>query len=180
MGDQVEVYAYVDYLRKGQSTNSTSNAWGTNLPTITQPAASATRSVVCSRTELGSSRTTLEVTPYGGNTNNDIINLKVLGWNRTPGTTSPYVAPLWVPHLICEVQATLSSTLVGVAGRDVIATEFFADTLTLTYGVAVLYQGAGDVDIARFECGISGFEIVEIDYKTGTGGDTMNSLWRLL
>lgn len=174
---QVALESLVSNWKLAQSTNSTATSFSALLSTLTRPAASATRSVI----DLGKpgSRTsnTLEVMPFGGNDNNDIVITKVSGWNfvKDPGTRG-----MWVSRMICEVSATLSSTLVGLADEDVVATEFFADTLTLTTGIAVLLQGTADLDNASFQCDVSGFEIVEITYDLGTGGDTQNALYRFI
>lgn len=161
----------VPELKKAQSTNSTATSFSALIPTNTKPEASATRSVFDLGHKGTRDRNSLVVYPYGGNDNNDIVITKVSGWNQTP-------LGMWVSSLICEVSATLSSTLLGLASREVVATEFFADTLTLTTGVAELYQGTADVDIAYFICSVAGFELVEITYDLGTGGDTQNALYR--
>lgn len=111
------------------------------------------------------------VMPYGGNDNNDIGNWKVVGWNRTPGGQL-------IPETKCEVQGTLSSTLTGNAGLDVLATEFFCDTLTLTTGTAAIFQGTADIDPAYFRAPITGCEWFEILFDLGTGGDSLNALVR--
>ena len=161
-------------LVKGQSTNSTATSFSALVATVTKPEASATRTVI----DLGlgpKQRSTLVVYPYGGNDNNDLINVKVSGWSRVHPVSGGQ--QMWVSSLICTVQATLSSTLVGLAGMPVVATEFFADVLTLTTGIAVLVQGAADVDTAYFKCSTGPFELIEITGDLDTGGDTMNWLY---
>lgn len=158
-------------LNKAQATNSTATSFSALIPTLDRPAASATRSVFDLGKRGTRDRNSLVVYPYGGDANNDIVITKVSGWNQTP-------LGMWVSSMICEVSATLSSTLVGLASREVVATEFFADTLSLTAGVAELYQGTADLDIAYFICSTAGFEIIEITYDLGTGGDRQNALYR--
>lgn len=173
---QVALSSLVSDWKKAQSTNSTATSFSASLATATKPEASATRSIISVVKSMRDSNT-LCVMPYGGNDNNDVINQKVRGWNfiKSAGTYG-----LWVPSLICEVQATLSSTLVGVAGEDVVATELFADILTLTTGIAVLKQGTADIDAATYLVDVSGFELVEITYDLGAGGDTQNALYRFV
>lgn len=164
-------------LTKGQSTNSTASSFAAIVATLTTPVPSATRTIIDFPQHVPKDRNTLRVWPIGGNDDNDIINVKVTGWSFEQNTQNP-AKILWVPGTICEVQATLSSTLVGLAGHSPSATEFFADTLTLTTGYAVLFQGTANVDTAWFECDISGFSRVEITGKLGAGtGDTMNWLY---
>ena len=169
----------VSRLTKGQSTNSTTSAFAVaqSRPTTTEPVASATRTVIKAGGTPYKEGTMLKVTPYGGDANNDIINVKVQGWNSVPVTGA--TTTLYVPHQICEVSCTLSNVLPGVAGMPVVATEFFADTLSLTQGIAILHQSAvADIDVAWFECDVSSYEYVEILFSKGAGGDRANCLYR--
>lgn len=161
------------------TTNSTATSFSALIPTITKPARTATRAVF-DKGKLGTrDLNTLVVMPFGGNTNDDIINVKVVRWIRVPRSTpaSPAV-DMYVAELLAEVQCTLSSTLVGLANEEVVATEFFADDITLTKGVATIIKGTADVDTAYFMVDISGAEIVELVFDLGTGGDTQNALVR--
>jgi hypothetical protein len=151
------------------------------VATITKPAASATKAVF-DKGKLGlRDLNTLVVMPFGGNDNNDIINVKVVRWIRVPRTTPVATASrldMYVAEMLAEVQATLSSSLPGLADEEVVVAEFFADTLTLTKGVATLMQGTADIDVAYFTVDISGAEIIELVFDLGTGGDTQNALVR--
>lgn len=121
---------------------------------------------------------TLVVMPFGGNDNNDLILVKVCGWRAIAqaGDVAGDGLTQYVSTFICGLTATLSSALPGNAGRSVVATDLFADTLTAT-GTAVLYQGTADVDPAMALCDVSGFELVTIDLAVSTGGDGANCLW---
>ena len=172
LGD-LYLVSQVSGYQRALITNSTSGSFSALVAEAAPPAMSSTRSVFSTQPNKGRQRwNTLVVLPYGGNTDNDIMNIKVAGWNQTAS------GRLWVPEVKCELACTMSSSLPGLAGNDIVATEFFCDTLTLTTGVAVLYTGTADVDIAYFKVGISGFELVEILFDLGTGGDVMNALVR--
>lgn len=168
----------VSRLVKGQSTNSTAAAFSVNdtKSTTTEPAASATRTVITTKGSPIKEGVTLKVTPYGGDTNNDKIEIKVIGWNSSPVTGA--TATQYVSHTVCEVEATLTSALPGIAAGPVVATEFFSDGLSLTKGFAVLHTGTDDIDTAWFECDVSSYEYVEILYAKGAGGDQINCLYR--
>lgn len=160
---------------KGLVANSTAASFAVadSRPTTTKPAASATRTLI----ERGvgfDDRVSMCVWLYGGNDNNDVVNVKVLGWNRAETTAG---VQQWFSAVICEVQGTLSSALLGNALMPVLATEFFCDTLTLTSGIAVLFNGTADVDIATFICGVSFYELVTIDGSLGAGGNAVNWLY---
>lgn len=167
----------VSHLIKGQSTNSTTTAFAVaeSRPTSTEPAASATRTVITTKGSPIKEGVTLKVTPFGGDANNDVINVKVQGWNSAPATG---YTTLYESHEVCEVSCTLSSALPGIAGTVVVATEFHCDTLSLTKGTAVLHQGTADIDVAWFECDVSSYEYVEVLYSKGAGGDQMNCLYK--
>lgn len=168
-------YSLVSPLRLAKTTNDTATSFSALLATLTRPSRSSTRAVF----DLGKpglrSENVIVVYPFGGNDDNDIINVKVSGWNFSKDEGA---RGMWISSLICEVAATLSATLLGLASEDVVATEFFADILSLTKGKASLYQGTSNVDIAFFKAPVSGYEIVELTFDLGTGGDTQNALVR--
>ncbi len=184
MSDTVIVGSLVPDLVRGQDTSSTASAFAVadSRPTTTKPAASATRSVIT----LGDGSqnapnkkpgVTLKVMPFGGDTDNDKIFVKVQGWNKVKGVTGA-ATQLWVARTIVIVEATLSAALPGVALMPVVATEFFADNVAISgNGFAVLHNGTADVDAAWFECDVSSYEIVEIVYAKSTGGDRCNALF---
>lgn len=166
-------------LRKGQSTNSTATSFAVadSRPTTTKPAASATRTIL-DFSDLGlKDRNTLCVIPYGGDANNDQFAVKVYGWNVFVPKAQTGIE-LWIPRFICGVDCTISSSLPGIAGSEVVATEFFCDTIAASTaaGISVIRQGTADVDVAWFECDISPFQLVELRYDMLTGGDRANAL----
>lgn len=171
-------------LTKGLAANTTATSFtaANGIPTVTMPVGTATRTAI-RRKQGVNDRVSLRVYPYGGNADNDVIITKVLGWQRIMPATlgqrqeTDVGAHLWISTIVAEVSGILSSALLGIANYPVIATEFFCDTLTLTTGNAVLFQGTADIDIAHFLCDVSPFEIVTIDGDLGAGGDTMNWLY---
>lgn len=172
LGD-LYLVSQVSGYQRALTTNSTAASFSALVAEAAAPGRSETRAVFSTLNNQGRQRwNTLVVLPYGGNTDNDVMNIKVAGWNQTSS------GRLWVPEVKCELACTMSSSLPGLAGNDVVATEFFCDTLTLTTGVAVLYTGTANVDIAYFKVGISGFEFVEILFDLSTNADQMNALVR--
>jgi hypothetical protein len=164
--------------KKGQSTNSTATAFSALVPTTTKPAKSATRTVIDFTEQSVRDAGTLCVAPYGGNDNNDTFSVKVTGWKRgVPRQSATLTKDLWVSFLIAELACTISSSLPGVAGQDVVATEFFCDTISLTTGIATVIQGTADVDTAWFQVDAGGWELIEITGDLTTGGDTQNWLY---
>lgn len=183
MSDTVIVGSLVPDLVRGQLTSSTATAFAVadSRPTTSKPASSATRTVITlgDGTQIPNKKpgVTLKVMPFGGDTDNDKIFVKVQGWNKVKGVTGATTI-LWVAKTIVIVEATLSSALPGIAGMPVVETEFFADVLAISgNGFCVLHNGTLDVDSAWFECDVSSYEIVEILYATSTGGNRSNCLY---
>lgn len=171
------ISSHVLNLRRALTTSATASSYTTRLATTTKPVSSATRCVIpvetaaCTKAENA-----ICVFPWGGNDNNDQIAVKGIGWSSTPAGANGL--KLWVPTPLCDVLATLSSTTIGVADTDATASALFADTLSITYGTVILNQLTADVDYASFLLPCSGFELVELQFKTATGGDAANGLWR--
>lgn len=136
------------------------------LPTSTEPVAAAGRFVFKRLDMTGSDNTNIRVTPFGRNANNLTLSVKVNGWNRIGQSFGSKYE--WQSNIICQVQGTLSDALIGIAGFPVVASDLFCDTLALTYGIAVLYQGLADVDTAWFEFDAGGYEYVDILFARGT------------
>jgi hypothetical protein len=164
----MQIGVLVNPFKRAMTTNSTAGSFSANLATSTRPAASATRMVV--DRDRGEDRTTLRISLFGTGSNDQTVSVKVFGWIAGVANN------LYVPQFICQVQGTLSSTLVGVTGEDVIATEMFADVLSLTAGIATLNQGTSDVDTAWLECDVSGYELIEVSFIVGSATDA-NGIW---
>lgn len=177
MADPTVIGSLISPLTRGQTTSSTAASFAVadSRPTTTEPVASATRTVIKTRGISSKEGVTLKVMPIGGDSNNGTLSLKVQGWNSVKGVTGATTIE-YVARAICVVAATLSSALPGIATMPVVATEFFADTVSLTSGLAVLHAGTADVDAAWFECDVSSYEYVEIIPIKGTA-DRANSVY---
>jgi hypothetical protein len=176
MSAPVQIASIVGRAVRGQETNATITSYTVQVPTKTRPAASATRTVIDFDVDFTKVSNTLRVWPYGGNDNNDLVHVKVVGCNRVRPQSDMRV-DMYFPSFICEVQGTLSSALLGLAGEAVVATNFFCDIISITNGTALAFQNTADVDLAWFQCDASGFELVELIPRRGTGGDSANCLW---
>lgn len=177
MPDLVVIGSLISPLTRGQTTSATASSFAVadSRPTTTEPVASATRTVIKTRGIAGKEGVTLKVMPIGGDSDNGTVSLKVQGWNSVKGVTGATTIE-YVARAICVVGATLSAALLGIATMPVVATEFFADDVTLTSGLAVLHKGTADVDAAWFECDVSSYEYVEIIAIKGTA-DRANSVY---
>lgn len=174
-------------FRKARSTNATDTSFPSKVPTITEPSGGG----VLDLTEGGQGLVpeSLVVLPFGTGDDNDVFDMRVIGWRRIVGGPNPGDI-LWVPCIIAQVTATLSAA-VGVAGAPVVATERFADTLAVTVegvtrdgeltaadaetftssGTTVITSPANDTP-AFFEVCVKGFEKIEFTFDTTTGDPT--------
>lgn len=164
---------------KARSVNQTSTSFVSKLATATEPrgdAATATGASVQELTGATVSQNGIMVCPYGTGTNNQTFNMRVLGW-RSVGTNVQ--TKLWIPVLLCQFACTLSSTLVGVATKVIVATELFADTLTLTYGnddISVdIVSPANDLP-AHALVDVKGCQKLELTFETGSSATDCNCL----
>lgn len=87
------------------------------------PVANGRDGVIVPPTVLGGwSPTKMMVSPYGTGADNSTASIRVIGW-REAGD-----AGIWVPVLLFESAITLCA-FVGLAGKTVLDTERFADTI---------------------------------------------------
>ena len=117
-------------LQKALSTNSTAS-YATVIPTITKPTAVTLGKVSSVGTYDLGVRVPCKIKAhfFGAGADNATMKSRLYGWSRIgtdPGLT------LWVPTLIWDITATLSTT-VGIANAKIIATDRFCDTLSVTY-----------------------------------------------
>lgn len=171
------IESLVQFYVRALAINATAASYAVAAyrPTTTKPVLSTSRFVIDMGLQSRKEKNTLIVFPFGNNDNNDLIDVKVCGWNRI-GPKSQSLDDEWISTLVCTVQGSLSSALPGIAGEPVVATDLFCDVLTLTNGIAVLRQGVADVDVASFICDVSGFELITVDPIKDTNGDGANAL----
>jgi hypothetical protein len=188
---------YCGRFRKARSVNETSAGFRTIIPTKTEPKGDAATATGACIIELAGEPTLAPmsmpqdgpvyrrvlVLPYGTTSNNHTGNVRLVGWRGLNlGAGKP---TLWMPTVLCELAFTLSSTPVGIAGCDVVATELFADTITVTTGsttansqILNVVSGAGDY-VAYAVQELFGFQKLELSFKVGTATD-LNALIALM
>jgi hypothetical protein len=131
----MEIEVVSTWFSKARVVNQTSASYVSKVPTNTEPAAdngtSATGSAAINNGGGDSTRTgqnSLVVLPYGIGADDVTFNMQVIGW-RVIG--SQPISLLWVPSVLIDVACT-AGTSTGVAGMQVLNTERFADTITVT------------------------------------------------
>lgn len=122
--------SYITKFAKARATNSTAAAYPTITVTTTEPSGDGVVNV----TPIGkqSQGTQAQISFYGVGADNATFNWLILGWRATTNN-------LWVPYLLAGGAGVLGD-FTGTAGADVIATERFADTITVAAGGTVNVQ----------------------------------------
>jgi hypothetical protein len=170
-------------FRKARTVNQTSNGYVSKVPTGTAPSgtgSSATNaSVIDAPTNSLAKPNRLVILPYAIGSNNNTFSVRVIGWMPTADSTTR----IWIPVLLCELACTVSSSIPGVAAKDVLDTELFADTIAVTYGNAnvsvEVVSPAADV-VAHAIVNIKSLPKVELSFTTGGSATSCNSLVAIL
>ncbi len=172
--------------RRVRSTNTTDNGFPSRIIRATEPsgtgnsAAQATASAVIDMTQPdggGITQNAMIIKPYGAGANNATFSLRVIGWRKVeegdPTTT------IWDPTVLVELACTLSSTPIGLAGKVIVATDLFADTIVLTTGnddvSCDIVSPTGDV-AAHAVVDLKGFTKIEMTFTTGGSATNCNAL----
>lgn len=165
-------------LRKARLVNQTSTTFVSKLPTVTIPNGDAGTATGASVIEIGNASffgyPAVKVFLYGAGSNNNTLSCRLIGWELVGG--------LWIPSVLCEIQGTLSTVLRGVVGQPVSATEYFADTMTLTYGNAnvsvELFSPANDI-MAHAMVSVKDSRKLEFSFSRGSSATNCNALFKL-
>lgn len=176
-------------FRRALVTNAADTDFPAKIPTITEPSGDGVHTLA---KRLGLPVPyELQIIPFGTGTDGATFDLKVIGWRRTLGLTKT----LWIPVPLLKLACTLS-TAVGVAGSDVVATERFVDTISVTLeGMtrdgelvpstdAVSFTSSGTVvvtspadnTLAMAEYCVKGFEKIEFIFDLGASATGANAL----
>lgn len=144
---------------KARTADETEASFASKVATITEPTGTGLISIP----QTGNyTRGNFMIVPYGEGADNATLSVRVVGWRQ--------ISTLWVPTILGEVAATLS-TSVGVAETEVVATERFADTLTLTTGTTGIdnqvFSPANNTP-AHFMVDTKGCPKVEVLFSCGT------------
>lgn len=151
---------FIQKFAKARATNSTATSFTNGQATLTQPSGTG---VLSPPTTGQYTRGVLQVVPYGVGSDNQTMNVRVRGWRPTENN-------LWVPVMLVQAACTLGAS-VGVAASDVLNTERFADTITLSVantGVDSQAVSPANDSVGHFVVDTKGFPIVEVLMTVGT------------
>lgn len=186
-------------LTKVRRVNATDTSFPSRIPTKQAPqaamfpsgpgtpiaAGSATlKEVINTRGAVGSqSANLLQLFPYGTGSDNNTFSLRVIAWHAVNPPNNDLNKNIYIPTTLCELAVTLSATIPGVAGCQVVDTELFADTITITTGdtsLVKLYSGANNT-VAWAVIDYLGAPFVEVTFNINSGSTTdMNALFKTL
>lgn len=143
-------------------------------------------------------RSRMRLWPIGVGSENDAFSIRIWGWNRS-GSGNGAGGIIWLASILGEFSCTLGK-YVGVANSPVLATERFADTITVvsepttrdgeltpstdaetftTQGTTEIFSPANDTP-GWVELRLRGAELLEFDFDQTTGTPTMNALLQFL
>lgn len=179
--------------RKARSVNETSNGYVSKIPTATEPVADAGTATGQASIDLtdptvgGAAQNGVMFLPFGVGSDNNTFSLRVIGWSCCQTDRRATVNPdtnLWIPVVLGEFLCTLSSTPVGVAGRFIVATELFADTIavvgsTANNGVSCDVVSPANNTIASVFMDLRGSQKLEFQFTTGGSATSCNALFKL-
>ncbi len=175
-------------FRKARSVNQTSNGYVSKVPTATEPigdAGTASGASIIDIGSLGSGGTgaiqnAMLAVFYGVGSDTNTFSAKLIGWK--PVDWDNRLTGLWIPVPLVVLALTLS-TPPGLAGKTILNTELFADTITLTTGnddVSVDIVSHADNTISHCLIDLKGFQKVEWSFTTGGSATSCNALFVLL
>ena len=169
-------------LVKARRVNQTSAAYVAKIPVVAEPMIDVNSVTGMSVFDLGDFRKTGEVVngifimPYAVGADNTTGNVQVIGWKLVLGVGADTTKQLWIPILLADFAYTVSAVYPGIALKEVLATELFADTMTLTLAgnanVSIETSSPGtttaDSGIAWAKVDLAGCQKVELSFKIGT------------
>lgn len=174
--------------QRARRTNTTDNGFPSRIARATEPtgvgdAAAQTTSAVWDIANNGNcGQNGIVVKPYGAGANNNTLSVRIIGWTKIIEQGDETTAS-WEPTLLAEIACTLSSTPIGLAGKLVVATDLFADTITLTYGndnITISRMSPANDLAGHVTIDLEGAQKVELTFTTGGSATNCNALIRYI
>lgn len=181
-------------LFRARVNNSTDASYPTRAPTATEPSgigdavAQTTSSVFDLSPRQGKDGGSTQmnraiIVPFGTGSDTNTFLTRIIGWysvkSRGSGGTDPNKT-MWIPLQLGALTCTLS-TPVGVAGKVVIETERFCDTLaivgtTANAGVSIdVVSGANDL-VQHAIIDLKGAQKLELIFDRNSSATACNAL----
>lgn len=155
--------------KRALTTNSTATSFASKVPTVTEPSGEGVHNV--------GGDEYVEFIPFGTDGDNDTFSLRIIGWRQHRGSVGN---DLWIPNVLSETSVVLG-TSTGVAGAEVVNTEFFGDTIALVSNggtLTIVSQTAGNT-VAMGRVPIAGYDKIEFTFDLAGAQEavSMNALF---
>jgi len=158
-------------LIRSHATLATDSGFPSRIPTITEPSGDGV--ISCGNRSYDTNNVMLFQIIGTGADDSTITGMRLIGWRKVQGGQSGQATQaLWVPCILLEVAATLSSA-VGVANAVLGTTTRFADTITVVAGagnanVDYTLNSPANNTVAHGTIDYKGFQYIEATFDLGT------------
>ena len=196
MSDQIMIQTFASPWRKWRNVNSTETSFASKIPTATEPTGTGITATDASVVDLsggkasmlgagGPQQNGMALCFFGAGSDTNTFSARLIGWNPLQTDRDAAVSAntnLWIPTPLFEVSVALSLQ-VGIAGKALINTDRFADTITLTgttanAGVNINIVSPANDTIGYLYVDLAGFMKAELIFDM-TGATDGNALYRL-
>jgi hypothetical protein len=174
------------FMNQMRKTNTTDSSYPSRVPQVATPSgigdnAAQTTSAVFALGDGGQHcQNAALIIPFGTGSDNQTMNMKVLGWylfgQQTPNKQ------VWVPVEFCELAVTLGAAT-GPAASLIPTTMLFADELVVTkgnQGVSIDVVSPSGDNIAHALVDLQGARFLEIVFNTNSSATDCNALFALM
>jgi len=201
MSDQIMMQTFGSPWRKARATLDTSNSFTSKIVVGSDPylAVTAGGGTGDANTATGASLIALvrpessgqpvpngvSIMFYGTGADDATFAARVIAWSKVVTDRSGSVTDsdrVWIPHDLVQVTGILS-TFVGLAGKTILDTHRFADTLALdgttaNAGVNVNIVSPANNRPARLYVDLEGAEYIEIQLEDDGSATAMGALYK--
>jgi hypothetical protein len=177
--------------RRVRRTNTTDNGFPSRLIQAAEPVgdgSNVSQTVSSAVIDLGSGGVIAQngviFKPYGAGADNATFSMRVIGWRKMIEGGVETTA-VWEPTDLCELLCTLSAVPIGLAGKVIVATDLFADTIaivgtTANAGVSIDVHSPANDRAGFVSLDVFGFQKIEFIFTTGASATNCNALAALI
>lgn len=169
----------MDRLKILRSSNDSSTAFATIIPTLTDPRndSDSANVVEYPSSKEGVVADRIKVIPFGAGSDTDTFDMRLWAWDFLKETGT--LGGIWIPTLLCDVSLALS-TPVGIASHKPVNTDRFVDSVTINHGddnVNIRELSSAENLISYFVIDMEGAELLQFDFDM-TGATNGNCLYK--
>lgn len=197
MSSEVAMMTRAGPWRKVRSVNCTDSSFDSRIPLAVDPfvtagasgdSGTATGSSVMRITDElngGQAQSGMHLQFFGVGADTTTFSARIIGWSPMVSSQLSVVTPetqIWIPNFLIEVSVALS-VMTGLANKAIVATEVFADTITVvgttggTAGIDYKIRSPANDTIADLYVDLWGNTEVEVVFDM-TGATSGNALCR--